>query len=176
MCVQTGCREAPPAEVAHQYISNWSATCSRLPKEEVDFFKDHFELTGGQVCEALSHDDSSVRVRAAYVLGEIGPRARSVEPVLRTRLENEPSQLVRMYLVTALGQIGASEPATLRQLVARYEELSSENVPVEEDYSYAEVDERIGIAATLYLLTNQRSKRDEYLHFVTQWLAPLPRI
>jgi len=78
-----------------------------------------------------------------------------------------------MYIVDALAAIGSDAEATLTALMERYASLESTSLPPTADGSYAEVDEKIAIAAALYALVSD-DRRAEYLTFVTDWLRPPP--
>jgi len=157
-----------------ELIAGWSEMGMWLPdQEQIKFLDQHFETAREPLCNALSHSDDSVRMRAAYVIAEIGQHAKAAGPRLLARFKNEPDELVRMYIVDALNAIDFNSDATVSVLTERLDSLDSTNVAPNADHSYAEVDERITIAAALYALTDDDTKK-QYLTFVTDWLKPPP--
>lgn len=163
-----------PASKADQYIATWGTMGASLPdQEQVQFFDQHFATTSDALCQALGHSDDAVRMSAAYVIGEIGERAKNAGPCLLARLRSEPDETVRMYLVEALSTIQFDSEEAVSFLTERFDSLDSENDPPHADNSYSEADEKITIAAALYVLTEGEMK-DRYLRFVTDWLKPPP--
>lgn len=160
------------AKSVDEYIAGWGDMGMWLPDaKQIGAFRDNFDTARNSLRDALSHSDDSVRMRAAYVIGEIGITARPVGKELLARLTEEPDELVRIYIVDALNAIGYDDHATVAVLVERYKALDGTNVPPNGDPSYAEVDEKIKIASALYSLANDESK-SEYYDFVTKWLDP----
>jgi len=147
-----GCDRAssrPPSP--DQYIAGWDDMGMRLPDaEEVKLFRDNFDAARSSLDDALSHSNHSVRMRAAYVLGEIGKTAQPAGEELLARLVEESHVLVRIYIIDALNAIGYDTEATVSVLTERYEALDGTNVPPIDDPSYAEVDEKIKVASALY--------------------------
>ena len=66
--------------------------------------------------EALKHENMHVRKMAALALGDIGPAAHSVIPILVNTLLHDQEAGVRRRAAIALGEIGAQEaiPALLQ--------------------------------------------------------------
>jgi hypothetical protein len=169
----TGCWQSPQSK-AEQYIADWDTRGASLPdKEQIRFFDNHLEATSAALCQALAHEDDSVRIGAAYVISEIGERAKLAGPGVLERLRIEPDETVRMYLVEALSSIGYDSDEAVSYLAKRFESLDSTNDPLHADYSYSEADEKITVAAALYVLSKDDAK-PQYLRFVTDWLKAPP--
>lgn len=161
-----------PSKTVEDYIARWSDMGMWLPDaEQVNVFCDNFDSARGSLREALSHNNQSVRMRAAYVIGEIGDSAKPAGEELLARLTAEPDELVRIYIIDALIAIGYDTDTTITVLVERYEALDGSNVPPNEDHYYAEVDEKITVASALYSFVDIDSKTG-YLDFVIKWLDP----
>ncbi len=73
--------------------------------EQVAVFRDNFDSSRSSLRDALAHPDYSVRMRAAYVTGEIGKSANPAGEDLVARLREEPNRLVRIYIIDALNAI-----------------------------------------------------------------------
>jgi len=141
--------------------------------KQVELFRRNFDSARGSLHVALSNPDHSVRMRAAYVIGEIGASAKPAGQDLLARLKDEPDELVRIYIVQALSAIDYDTNPALSMLADRYAALDGENVPPKVDHSYAEVDEKITVASALYVLLKADAKaKREYFDFVTKWLDP----
>lgn len=165
-----GCQRNATNQSVDNFIAGWGEEGMMLPDVgQVSAFRDNFESAQGSLTKALSHSDDSVRMRAAYVIGEIGVRANPAGEDLLARFIEEPDNLVRIYIVDALNAIGYDTNLTISVLSDRYVALSSANVPLNNDHSYAEVDEKINIASALYSLADADSK-PEYYDFVIRWL------
>jgi len=159
-----------PNQSVDDYIAGWGEMGMMLPgAAQINIFRDNFDSAHGSLRNALSHSDDSVRMRAAYVISEIGGTAKPAGEDLLARLREESDELVRIYIVDALNVIGYNTDATIAVLSKRYEALDGANVAPNDDSSYAEVDEKIKIASALYSLTDADSK-SEYYDFVVQWL------
>lgn len=160
------------AETAQEHIDGWGKMGMWLPNEvTVAFFRENFESSRDELRDALSHTDKSVRMRAAYVIGEIGSAANAAGDELLACLSIEPDETVRMYLVNALNTIGHDSAATITFLANRYESLDAQNVAPNYDKGYPPVDEKITIAAALYTMVDTPAKQ-QYYDFVTRWLDP----
>ncbi len=167
------------ARKSKEYIAGWSTMGMWLPGEEqIAFFRSNFELTQAKLAQALADADHRVRMRAAYVIekisGEIGEEARSLGSDLLAGLRKESDRTVRLYLISALQAVRFNDAATVAELQHQFESLSDANTPLKpNDNGYAEVDERIHVAAALYMLGNS-ANRARYLEFVMKWLSPPP--
>ena len=160
------------ADTFEEYIAGWGEMGMWLPDaEQINVFRTNFDSARRSLRDALSHSDHSVRMRAAYVLGEIGETAKPAGEELLARLAEEPDELVRIYIIDALNAIDYDTEAAVAVLAERYEALDGTNVPPNDDHSYAEVDEKITIASALYSFVDADSK-SEYFDFVTKWLDP----
>ncbi|MFO7905791.1 MAG: hypothetical protein ACQESR_25230 [Planctomycetota bacterium] len=61
------------SETVEEYIAGWGEMGMWLPDaEQVAVFRDNFDSTRSSLRDALANPDDSVRMRAAYVIGEIG--------------------------------------------------------------------------------------------------------
>lgn len=144
-------------------------------KEQVAYFHSNLDATRDPLVAALSHTNPGVRQRAAYVISEIGTNARSLGPDLLSRLRTERERIVRIYLVDALLGVKFDDAEALSELKRRFESLDDTNVPSALDFEYSEADERINVAAALYVL-DQSKTRDQYLASVLKWLQPPPAL
>lgn len=171
--VATGCGEAaPPPQHIQAWVESWADMGMYLPTDEqVDFLRINYRDVEPELEAALSHEDPDVRQRAAYVIGEIGPTAKSLGPALVRRLKNEKERLVRIYIVDAIAAIEFQAKEAKDALRSQFGSLSSENVAPQSPGEYADVDEKIAVAASLFKLTDGE-ERQKYLDFVTQWLDP----
>src|SRR5207247_870172 len=66
--------------------------------------------------EGLTNKDAFVRQKAAYILGEIGPKARKAVPALGKALKDEDLG-VRLNAVRALGEMGSASRPTIPALL-----------------------------------------------------------
>ena len=92
-------------------------------------------------------------MRSAYVIGESGTIARPLGESLLMKLSNEEDELVKIYMVNALSEIGHDTPGTLQTLTTLYDSLDATNVPPSFGGSYAEVDQKINLAAAIFVLS-----------------------
>ena len=161
-----------PVQTPEQYMAGWGEMGMQLPDaEQVKVFRNNFDSTRGALRDALSHSNHSVRMRAAYVIGEIGETAKPAGAELLARFADEPDELVRIYIIDALNAIDYGTEAAVTVLAERYKALDGTNVPPNDDHSYAEVDEKIKVASALYSFVDADTK-SEYFNFVTKWLNP----
>ncbi len=163
-----------PSKTAQKYVDSWTEMGMWLPdKEQVAYFHSNLDATRDQLIAALSHANADVRQRAAYVIGEIGPDARSLGPDLFSRLQAERERLIRIYLINALAAVKSDDAEVISDLKSRFESLDDTNVPPALDHEYSDADEKINVAAALYVL-EQSQNRGHYLTFVLRWLQPPP--
>jgi HEAT repeat protein len=169
-----GCGEpAPPPKHIQAWVESWGKMGMYLPSDDqVTFLRTNFSDVQPELAEALSHKNPDVRQRAAYVIDKIGPEAKSLGPELVRRMKAEQVRLVRIYVINALGAVDFEDDEAIDLLRARFDALSSENSPPQLLGGYADVDEKINVAAALFNLTRD-SDRQQYLDFVTQWIKPL---
>jgi len=166
-----GCSKASsPQQQVHTSIESWADMGIYLPDaQQVDFFQANLTEATPDLTAALSHPNTDVRQRAAYVIAEIGTDAAPLGPALVKRLEVEPDRLVRIYLVEALAAVMYRNDEIISLLRKQFDALDSANVPPQQDGGYAEVDEKINLAAAMFVLT-EGEQRTKYMEFVTQWL------
>jgi len=169
LVLAAGCAKTPTRE-AEKYVDSWGDMGMWLPpKEQIIFFRDHLTDVQAVLISALSNPNPDVRQRAAYVIWEIGPAAIDLGPALSGCLKEEPKRLVRMYLYGALAGVHFMDPIVIDDLKDRFQSLDGKNEPPAEDNSYAEADEKINVAAALYVLDKSPDRR-ECLEFVLRWL------
>lgn len=172
-----GCAKKPPPQDVpryDQYIAEWADMGMWLPKQDqIQYFSTNFTKAYPSLKKALDDSDQSVRMRAAYVIDEIGSPARAAGPDLLSRLKIEPDVVVRMYIVDALIGIGYRGEDTVATLTQQFEALDGANVPPIGAGTYAEVDEKVVVASALYALGDESAK-SKYFDFVTGWLKPIP--
>ncbi|MDY0171063.1 MAG: HEAT repeat domain-containing protein [Thermoguttaceae bacterium] len=160
------------ANTVGECIASWTDMGMWLPdSQQIEIVRAQFKSARGPLRDALSHSDDSVRMRAAYVIGQIGPQARPAGEDLLAQFVREPDRTVRMYIVNALNLIDYNDAATVDALANRYGALDGRNVAPSVDHSYPEVDEKITIASALFTMAETRSK-SEYYEFVVKWLDP----
>lgn len=173
LVVVGGCsQESAEIRTARGYVSEWAEMGMWLPDTQVPFFENNFLAVQSVLGEALSDPVEDVRQRAAFIVEELGPVASTLEPILVQRVEHESSRLVRMYLYRALRGIKAESPQALSVLRSRFHSLVEETVSPLGDAYYTFVDERISVAAALYVLAQESPQRDVFREFVLQWLLP----
>lgn len=164
-----GCAKTPTKK-AEKYVDSWANMGMWLPdKEQIGFFSKYLTEVEEVLISALSNTNSDVRQTAAYVIGEIGPDAIGFGPSLFRCLKEEQERIVRMYLYNALAAICFADPSVIDDLKGRFQSLDSKNEPPAQDHSYASADEKINVAAALYVL-DKSSNRREYLEYVLRWL------
>ena len=144
-----------------------------LPDKQVPFFAKNFNEVQVVLADGLSHRQEDVRQRAAYVVEELGGVASPLEATLRERVQDEPSRIVRLYLYNALRAIAADSEETLEVLRSRFKQLGSLDESAAEDY-YTAIDERIYVAAALFVLDDGSDRRQDFLHAVLTWLDSPP--
>jgi hypothetical protein len=146
-----------------------------LPKQDqIDFLHANLDDVTPELEAAVAHANPDIRQRAAYVIAEIGTDAQALGKKVFEQLKIEPEQLVQIYLIDALGAVRCKEDEVMAFLEKKYAALSDENVApplLGGGGVYQEVDEKINLAAALYVLS-ERDSRAKYLDFVTKWLLP----
>jgi len=164
-----------PQEAAARYIEEWRGRTPLPDEEEIEFFASNLAAVETQLGTALVNPDSRVRMHAAHVIGQIGPPAARNAPAMTAAFQKETDPSVRHFMIYAMGTVRSADAEMIRVLTERFGALSSENVPPPADYSStSEVDEKIQIAATLYVLSEDSADRQRYFDFVTQWLREPP--
>jgi hypothetical protein len=169
LTLATGCAKTPKTKAA-KYIDSWSDMGMWLPdNEQITFFRSNLTDVRQVLISALSNPNPNARQRAAYVIGEIGPDAVGLGTALYRRLKEEPKRIVRMYLYDALAAVRFADPVVINDLKDLFQSLDGENLPPAQDHSYASADEKINVAAALFIL-DKSSNRREYLEYVLRWL------
>jgi len=175
LAVTAGCgkQSAHPQHI-QAWVNSWAEMGMYLPdKEQVDFLRANLSDVQAELEAAVAHENSDVRQRAAYVIGNIGPDANALGVCLFEQLKAESVQIVQIYLVDALAGIRFKNNEVLEFLTIKYISISDKNVSSNLfGAAYAEVDEKINLAGVLYALS-EVDERDQYLDFVVQWLEPL---
>lgn len=175
-----GCGRPPEAQtMAREYVKAWPQMGMWLPTDQVAFFREHFQEVEEVLADGLRDANPDIRQRAAYVIEELGPDSESLEDELRVTLQTEQNRLVRLYLYCAMRSIGASDPASMKELRERFErtvpgkpEGGWDIVSARTADLYTDTDEAIYIASALFALDDQAKRRPEYLDTVIQWLKP----
>ena len=168
-----GCgKPSPPPQHIQAWVESWGKMGMYLPSEDqIVFLRANLSDVTPELAAAVAHENPDVRRRAAYAIGKIGPDAKSLGPALFLRLKTEQERLVRIYIINALAAVKFQSKDANDLLRSRFDSLSSANVAPQLFGGYADVDEKINVAAALYNLTSG-DDRQEYLEFVTQWLKP----
>jgi HEAT repeat protein len=169
----TGCdhSSSQPKHI-QAWIESWGKMGMYLPPDEqIDFLRINFSDVKPELAAALNDKNPDIRQRDAFAIGKIGTSAVSLGHALVARLNIEPERLVRIYLVNALAEIGYRDEEATDLLRAKFAALKSVNEPIDPAGGYADVDEKIYVAAALFDLTSG-DERNEYREFVTQWLKP----
>lgn len=163
---------ASDQKTAAEFVASWGNMGMYLPDhKQVVVFRNDFANSSHLLRDAILDKNHSVRMRSAYVIGQIGSTAKPMGDVLLARLEVEPKELVRMYIVTALSGIGYDTEHTVTSLTTIYESLNGRNVRLILGGAYSEVDRKINVASALFILKKPEDRR-EYFDFVTKWLDP----
>jgi len=172
-----GCSHYTPAEItsiSQSYINSWQSPESMTVSEEnqIAFLRSYLAETKKPLGEALEHPSYSVRMWAAYVIGQIGPVARMMESQLTERLQSEQNRVVRIYLYEAVQKTELGTPALIALLRQRFEAL--DDSPSGQDYSnrrwdISDADEKIHLAATLCVL-EKGPACGEYRTYLLNWL------
>jgi HEAT repeats len=168
-----GCTQDRTAiTTAREYVNGWDAMRANLPADQVPFFAERFTEVDRVLANALKHPNEDIRMRAAYIIKELGPPAATLHPVVVSVLKSEQSRLVRLYLYGALGSMAVSDKETIQLLTEMYDALPRIDKRNSDGFSYSTEDERIYLASALYVLDSDELAKPVYLAEVTQWLAP----
>jgi hypothetical protein len=159
---------------AEARVKKWSKLGMWLPDRDVPFFKENIAVVEPILSAALANPDEKIRQNAAYVVGEIGPAALSLEPALIERIEKEHNRFVRLYLYGAAHSIGAKSQKMVALLRARFVAMEKEPDVRTNDADYTATDERIYLASALLKLDESNSRRLQYRDFVLGWLKQPP--
>jgi hypothetical protein len=161
-----------PPHRARTYVDGWRNMGMYLPKDQIPFFAEHFSGVKDIIAQAMTHSESQIRQRAAYVIEGLGHQAKSLETDIFKSLQVESDCTVRLYFYDALRSIGANSQQSLSYLKDRYEFLSQQEDDPSDGQFYKASDERIKVAATLFVLDDEIQRRPEYLNEVLKWLKP----
>jgi hypothetical protein len=170
-----GCRKSPSeaAAQAKAYVSGWEKLGKSLPDEsQISFFRSYLRESKISLGEALENPSYLVRMWAAYVIGQIGPDARSLGSILTDRLQIEANRGVRIYLLEALRGIHAESPSTIELLKKQFAMLNERDDPQDRSKNtseYLKADEKVYIAATIYALDTS-PEYIKYADYLQTWL------
>jgi len=170
-----GCRKSPSeaAAQAKAYVSGWEKLGKSLPDEsQISFFRSYLRESKNSLGEALENPSYLIRMWAAYVIGQIGPDARSLGSMLTDRLQTEPNRGVRIYLLESLRGIHDDAPSTiilLKKQFAGLSEAEGRRDPFKGISEYLEADEKVYIAATIYAL-DTGAEYIKYADYLQTWL------
>lgn len=157
-------------KTAAEYVSSWADMGMYLPDEkQVAVFRNDFANTSLLLRNSLADKNSSVQMRSALVIGQVGSKAKELGAELLARLQVDPDELVRIYLINALVGIGYDTEPTITSLTKIYDSLNDQNVPQRFGGSYSEVDQKINVASAIFALSKPAGQ-SEYYNFVTKWL------
>lgn len=143
-----------------------------LPTDQIPFFAEHFSDVTDVLAKAMVNPNSDIRQRAAYVIEGLGHQAKSLEADILNALQVESDRTVRMYFYSALRSIGTDGHLTLSYLRNRFLLLSQQQDDPSDGESYKTSDERVSMAAALFVLDKDLQQRSDYLDEVLQWLKP----
>lgn len=147
---------------ALSYAEGWADMGMWLPKEDqVAFFATNIETTKEVLAENLSHENSDIRQRAAYIIEKIGPTAKPLQKPLVTALSKEKESLIRIYFCNALSALGEADEEVLVEL------RSLLKTP---DDSEEALKKKIYVQAALSTLSKEPREITECTEFVCQWL------
>lgn len=161
-----------PPHRARAYVDEWDDMSPYLPTDQIPFFAEHFSHVEDVLAKAMVNPNSGIRQRAAYVIEGLGHQAKSLEPDILNALQAEPDRTVRLYFYNALRSIGADRQPTLTYLRNHFLLLSQQQDDPSDGESYKTSDERVSLAAALFLLDKDFQQRSDYLDEVLQWLKP----
>lgn len=112
-----GCSEREKPRSVFGVVSSWAHLGIYLPPEEdIEFIRDRLPESLAALRAGLTSDSNDVRMSSAYVAEKLGPQANLLVPVLLGRLPSEPAFIIRVYLASALAEIGQVDSDGIRQL------------------------------------------------------------
>ena len=102
-----GCTDAVRPRSVPSVISAWSNLGAKLTsKEDVAFIRDRLPGSLTALRAGFAHQDEHVRMSSAFVAEELGSEATSLASYMIQRLQSEPIPIVRVYLASALAEVG----------------------------------------------------------------------
>lgn len=158
-----------PKQIAKKFIHAWATSDASLPLNEAPFFEENFEYVSGELSSALTDKNESTRIRAAYILEQLGPVAAPLKDDLMLAIDSENSRLVRIYLYDAIQSLGEIDEVELDKLLMKFDALKINVENSSSEYNTIE-DERIFLASALYVLDSNVQRKEAYLDEVSQWL------
>ena len=114
-----------------------------VASEALDDYVDHFGELEGVLRKCMASSQSELRLKAAYAVGKLGPRAAKFVPELEALLMDDDSG-VRSQAVQALARIGFAARRSLPVLRKLLDDNSGKAVPV----ARSAIDEIENSAAT----------------------------
>lgn len=165
----SGCNRQNSQEITNQadtYANAWADMGMWLPNDtELSFFSTNFDVVSDVLIAKLNDPKEDVRQRAAFVIEQIGPRAKSLQPTVVTALAKEQVPVVRIYLCNALRATGEGNEEALVQLRKMLDNKANNKDAF---------DQRIYAAAALSVLSKDAAEISKCTDQVCQSLALPP--
>lgn len=115
--VIVGCPKEVKPRTASELVSAWADLGIYVPTEkDVVFIRDRLPDSLEALRVGLAHDDKHVRMSSAYVAEKLGPQAHPLISTIIEKLPSEPEAVVRVYLASALAEIGQVDSDGIRRL------------------------------------------------------------
>lgn len=167
-----GCNNQNSLEIKNQadkYAKGWADMGMWLPNaNELSFFSTNFDAVSEVLVTKLNDPNEDVRQRAAYVIEQIGPQAKSLQPAIVTALAKEKVPVVRIYLCNALRATGEGNEEALLQLRKMFDNTANDKNAF---------DQRIYAAAALSVLSKDAAEISKCTDHVCQSLTlPQPNL
>ena len=127
-----GCSDLALPRTVSGVVSGWSSLGAKLPsKEDIAFIQDRLPDSLAALKAGLADEDGHVRMSSAYVVEKLGLKANSLSPYMLERLGSEPKFINRVYLASALAEVGQLDPAGVTQLEICFRSETNEQVKTE---------------------------------------------
>ncbi|HUE69863.1 MAG TPA: hypothetical protein VMP01_03155 [Pirellulaceae bacterium] len=112
-----GCSTEVKPRTASGLVSAWADLGMNLPAEEdIAFIRERLPDSLAALRSGLAHDDEHVRMSSAYVAEKLGPQAGPLVSTIIEKLQSEPAPVIRVYLASALAEIGQVDSSGIRRL------------------------------------------------------------